>query len=230
MTLARIFLFSIVWTVSPAGAGLAVAPQFATAQSAPTQSTNSTPQDQPAVPAQKPSSDTKTPSIKSTPKKKATSSSAHSKQKKTTPGCGASAATAGAATSGTQAADPSSTGNPSGQTSAATTTATNCPPPKIVVIQGGTSEPSVELAGGGQGKGQATQERATANQMAETAESNLKKLGERNLSANEQDTVSQVRRFLTESRAAVAAGDLERARTLAWKAQLLSEDLVKPPE
>jgi hypothetical protein len=33
---------------------------------------------------------------------------------------------------------------------------------------------------------------------------------------------------MEQSKAAMSQGDLERARTLAWKAQLLSDDLVKP--
>jgi hypothetical protein len=48
------------------------------------------------------------------------------------------------------------------------------------------------------------------------------------LSATQQDTVSQTRQFMEQSKTAMAAGDFERARTLAWKAQLLSEDLAKP--
>ena len=48
------------------------------------------------------------------------------------------------------------------------------------------------------------------------------------LSAAQQDTVSQTRQFMEQSKAAMAAGDFERARTFAWKAQLLSEDLAKP--
>ena len=35
---------------------------------------------------------------------------------------------------------------------------------------------------------------------------------------------------MEQSKAAVGGGDLERARTLAWKAQLLSEELVKPAQ
>jgi hypothetical protein len=42
--------------------------------------------------------------------------------------------------------------------------------------------------------------------------------------------VNQIRQFMEQSKAAVEAGDLERARTLAWKAQLLSDELVKPPK
>ena len=40
--------------------------------------------------------------------------------------------------------------------------------------------------------------------------------------------MNQVRQFMDQSKAAIDAGDLERARTLAWKAEVLSEELVKP--
>jgi hypothetical protein len=42
--------------------------------------------------------------------------------------------------------------------------------------------------------------------------------------------VTQIHQFMDQSKTAVKDGDLERARTLAWKAQLLSEELVKPQE
>jgi len=82
------------------------------------------------------------------------------------------------------------------------------------------------LAGGA--AGQTSPERDTANQMLGTTEANLKKVAGRQLTPNEQDMVNQARQFMEQSKAAVAAGDLERARTLAWKAQLLSEELIKP--
>lgn len=100
----------------------------------------------------------------------------------------------------------------------------NCPPEKIVVQHGGTAEPSIQLAGGDQ----AAQKRNETNQMLGSTDENLKKISAIQLSADQQDTVSQIKQFVVESRAALAAGDLERGHTLAWKAQLLSEDLVKP--
>ena len=93
--------------------------------------------------------------------------------------------------------------------------------------QGGTSEPSIQLAGGAAGA-PTSRERDTANQLLGATEANLKKITGRQLSSNQQDMVNQIRQFMEQSKAAVDAGDLERARTLAWKAQLLSEDLVKP--
>lgn len=96
----------------------------------------------------------------------------------------------------------------------------------MIVRQGGTSEPSIQLAGGAAGP--TSHERDTANQMLGTTEANLKKVAGRQLSPNEQDMVNQARQFMEQSKAAVTAGDMERARTLAWKAQLLSEELIKP--
>jgi hypothetical protein len=66
--------------------------------------------------------------------------------------------------------------------------------------------------------------------MLAATEANLKKIAGQQLSSNQQDMVNQIRQFMEQSKAAVEAGDLERARTLAWKAQLLSDELVKPPK
>ena len=112
---------------------------------------------------------------------------------------------------------------------AAKSAATPCPPRKVIVRQGGTSEPSIQLAGGTPGD-QTSHERDKANQMLGAARANLKKIAESQLTPNQQDMVNQIHQFIDQSRAAVNAGDLDRARTLAWKAQLLSEELVKPKQ
>lgn len=114
----------------------------------------------------------------------------------------------------------------SAPTQSGTKPASNCPPLKIVVRHGGATDSSIQLAGGT--PGQDSQEQATANQMLQSTEENLKKLEARQLSATEQDTVTQIRQFVEQSKSALAASDPERARTLAWKAQTLSDDLVKP--
>jgi len=103
----------------------------------------------------------------------------------------------------------------------------NCPPEKIIVRQGGTAEPSIQLAGRPGGDG-AAQKRDAANQLLGSTEANLKKIGALQLSSIQLESVAQIRQFVDQSRAALAAGDMERGHTLAWKAELLSEDLVKP--
>jgi len=74
---------------------------------------------------------------------------------------------------------------------------------------------------------QAAQQRSIDELTAATS-ANLKKLESRQLSTTQQDMVSQVKQFMDQSKAAVAAGDLERGQNLATKAHLLSDELVKP--
>lgn len=115
-------------------------------------------------------------------------------------------------------------GAPADQTS---TAPKPCPPAKVVVRQGGISEQSIQLAGASNGD-DASGKRDAANRMLVATEENLKKVAGRPLSTAEQDSASQIRQFVTQSKSALATGDLERAQTLAWKAKLLSDDLVNP--
>lgn len=117
----------------------------------------------------------------------------------------------------------------SSQSAPASGTPSPCPPPKVIVRQGGTSQPSVQVAGGAPGS-QTSQKKNTANEMLDVAEGNLKKIAGRQLSSEQQEMVSQIHQFMDQSKASVVDGDVDRARTLAWKAQLLSEELVKPEQ
>lgn len=123
----------------------------------------------------------------------------------------------------------SESGSSDAQTAAGAKSMKNCPPEKIVVRHGGSTDPSIQLAGGATG-GQATQEKATANQMLASTEENLRKLEGRQLSDSEQATVTQIRQYVEQSKSAITSNDLERARTLAWKAQTLSDDLANPKQ
>ena len=104
----------------------------------------------------------------------------------------------------------------------------NCPPKKVIVRQGGTSDPSIQL-GGPAGSGP-SHDHDNTNQMLASADANLKKLDGQKLTADQQDVVTQIRQFMDQAKTADVSGDPERARTLAWKAQLLSEGLVKPQQ
>jgi hypothetical protein len=116
-------------------------------------------------------------------------------------------------------------GDAAGKTSASAAVSP-CPPKKVIVRQGSTSDPSIEVVGGAEGR-QASDERNTSIQMLETTEANLKKMEGTQLDSNQQDMVKQVREFMDQSKAASSAGDLDQARTLAWKAQMLSEELLR---
>jgi hypothetical protein len=129
-----------------------------------------------------------------------------------------------------QASSQTATANfpaPPAQSSAAASPTKDCPPPRIIVRHGGSKEPSIQLAGGPVAE-QSAQQRDAINQLLGVSDQNLKRAADMPLSTAQQDTVSQTRQFMEQSKAAMAAGDFERARTLAWKAQLLSEDLAKP--
>lgn len=94
---------------------------------------------------------------------------------------------------------------------------------------GGTAEPSIQL-GGAAGGVQTSHERDNTNQMLASTEQNLKKIAALKLTSSQEDMVNHIRQFMDQSKSAAAAGDPDRARTLAWKAQLLSEDLLKPQQ
>jgi type IV secretory pathway VirB10-like protein len=65
-----------------------------------------------------------------------------------------------------------------------------------------------------------------ANQSLATAERNLAATTGKSLSATQSDLASKVRSFIADAREAGRAGDWERARDLAKKAQVLSEELA----
>jgi hypothetical protein len=131
----------------------------------------------------------------------------------------------GSAPSTKTAADPPAKGGTTAPSQAAGVP-TNCPPPKVIVQQGSTAEPSIQLAGGDAG----SHERDATNQMLAFADANLKKIGGAQMTSDQQDIVTQIRQFMDQSKKATRAGDLEQARTLAWKAQTLSAELVNPPK
>lgn len=69
---------------------------------------------------------------------------------------------------------------------------------------------------------------SSTNQLTAATEENLKKIVGRQLSSSQQEMVTQIKQFMTQSKAAIAAGDPERGHNLALKAHLLSDELVKP--
>jgi hypothetical protein len=93
-----------------------------------------------------------------------------------------------------------------------------------VVKDGGSNETAVQL----KGTSNEQQERSTTEQITAATEDNLKKVAGRTLDTSQEQTLSQVKEFLEQSKTAIAEGDLERGHDLAMKARLLSDELVKP--
>lgn len=73
----------------------------------------------------------------------------------------------------------------------------------------------------------AVRDRNSAEQLLQSTETNLNNLGKRHLSSDEESAVSQIRNFVSQSRQALKDNDPARARNLALKANVLSNDLTK---
>jgi hypothetical protein len=249
MTLAAILVVSLSLGCSPrcilgfaAQPGDKQSPAVTTARSSTAASQNSAPPSQQASPAQSPDStvplpappadQTQTPagpakpspSKPHRPHKKATTANCSTAPTALNPAVGSTADSKNAGSTNTGSNDAGATSTDSSNAAAAP--AKPCPPPKKVVRNGGSPEPTVQLKGGT--AEEASHQRSTTDQLATATQENLKKIAERQLTPSQQEIVSQIKQFMEQSKAAVAAGDLERGRNLAMKAHLLSDELVKP--
>ena len=95
-----------------------------------------------------------------------------------------------------------------------------------MVRNGGTTDPVIQLAPG-MSEEQASRERQNTSQLLATTDANLKQISARQLSLSQQDSVSQIRKYMEQAKAAEDEGDMQRAHNLASKALLLSDDVVK---
>jgi hypothetical protein len=107
--------------------------------------------------------------------------------------------------------------------SAGSSTAT---PQKKVVRNGGTADPVVQLAPGMSAE-QASSQRQNTTQLLAATDANLKQISSRQMNSSQQDSISQIRKYMEQAKEAEQAGDVQRAHNLASKALLLSDDLVK---
>jgi hypothetical protein len=96
---------------------------------------------------------------------------------------------------------------------------------KVVVHNGGTAEPRVQLSPR-VSDDQTSHERANTEGLLATTDSNLKQVAGRQLNPSQQETLTQIRSYMQQAKKASAAGDMGRAHNLAFKARLLSDDLV----
>lgn len=99
-------------------------------------------------------------------------------------------------------------------------------PKKVVVRQGGVPEPSAQVVTD-MDPAEATRRRQDSERLLSLADENLKRLAGRALTEQQQDTVSQIDRYMTVARSALKEGDISRGHTLAAKANLLAADLAK---
>ena len=228
MTLAAAILFVGTFLLTSADPGLVAqsTPQSESSASAPA-TQQSTPQRQAEPDTTKPSSAQPT-STQATGKPKTSTAKKTQPKKKVVPAAACDPPPANSTPAGSDPATASPQPGAAPASSAPEATKP-CPPPKIIVKQGGISEQSIQLAGGSPGA-ETKQKRESTTQMLATTEENLKKVAGSQLSTAQQDSVSQIRQFVNQSKSALAAADYERAQTLAWKAKVLSDDLVNPQQ
>lgn len=74
---------------------------------------------------------------------------------------------------------------------------------------------------------QASSQRQSTSQLLSATDANLKQISSRQLNSTQQDSVSQIRKYMEQAKAAEKAGDVQRAHNLASKAVMLSDDLAK---
>jgi outer membrane biosynthesis protein TonB len=100
-------------------------------------------------------------------------------------------------------------------------------PAKTVVPNGSTTDPKAQIAPSVT-DAQASHQRQNTAQLLDSTDANLKKLAGHQLTASQQDTMKQIQSYVEQAKVADAAGDLQMAHNLAFKARLLSDELVKP--
>jgi len=99
-------------------------------------------------------------------------------------------------------------------------------PKRIVVRQGGVDEPSAQIVPGVPPQ-EARRLREEAEDLLNSTRETLRQLAGQPFTPPQQENVSQIQNYMEGSRAALKAGDVSRAHTLALKAQLLAEDLTR---
>ena len=105
-------------------------------------------------------------------------------------------------------------------------TATSGSPQKVVVRHGGTDEPTAQIVTG-MAPEEANRQRQHAEQLLRSTEETLKRADPLAFDPLQQETVSQIHNYMDGARLALKEGDISRGHTLAQKAGLLAQDLVK---
>lgn len=69
--------------------------------------------------------------------------------------------------------------------------------------------------------------RQVTGRLLDATDANLKSIAGRQLAAAQQSQLDEIRTYMKQSKEASDSGDLARAHTLAYKARLLSDELVR---
>lgn len=97
---------------------------------------------------------------------------------------------------------------------------------KVVVRNGGAKDESAQLAPGMTAE-QEQRNRDATTHLLDATDANLKSIAGRQLAPAQKSQVDEIRTYMKQSKEASDSGDLARAHTLAYKARLLSDELVR---
>ena len=97
---------------------------------------------------------------------------------------------------------------------------------KLVIQEGSAPSSQGQLAAGAGLEDSSSHNKQTTEQLLQSTQANLNSIN-RPLSPEEQAMVAQIKEYMKQSRDATANSDAVRARNLALKAHLLSDELVK---
>ncbi|HYN14319.1 MAG TPA: hypothetical protein VES66_00845 [Terriglobales bacterium] len=97
---------------------------------------------------------------------------------------------------------------------------------KLVIQEGSAPNSQGQLAAGVGLEDSSSHSKQTTEQLLQSTQANLNSIN-RPLSPEEQAMVTQIKDYMAQARKATADSDTVRARNLALKARLLSDELVK---
>jgi len=100
-------------------------------------------------------------------------------------------------------------------------------PTKTVIRNGSTPDPTVAISPDLSDQ-EASRKLNSTDRLLASADANLKQIASRPLSAAQEDTVKQIKVYMEQARTAAKNGEVQRAYTLANKANMLSADLAAP--
>jgi hypothetical protein len=116
---------------------------------------------------------------------------------------------------------------PAGDDKPGSEVAKNTPPKKVIPAEKAEpTPPSTGQISPGPTPADAAHSQTSTDQLLQGAEANVNGIT-RQLSKEEEGMRAQIREFIKQSRTATTENDLARAHTLAVKARLLSDELVK---
>jgi hypothetical protein len=96
-----------------------------------------------------------------------------------------------------------------------------------VISNGGTADRQGQISYSATDQ-QTLEKRKNTDALLTDTATNLKQISGKQLNPSQEDMVKQIHNYMARSKDATTNGDVQGANNLAFKAHLLSEELIKP--